>query len=108
MKLINISHPPSYTNNSSNSVEPSSEFYLLLLIVSMLFLCFTRIVCSKYIENNCKNSVNENNIVRSRETTININDINDKICNNFDSYELENSNLSDDEHLPSYSEAVRY
>jgi hypothetical protein len=105
MKNINTS-PLIYQNNSNIQSLSSDEFYILVSITSILFLYFTISYCSKYIENNCRNISTVNNKIRSRESTIDISD-NNKIITNFDLYNLDNSNLSDDDNLPSYNEAVK-
>ena len=112
MKIINTS-PLIYQNNSNIQSLSSDEFYILVSITSILFLYFYISYCSKYIENNCRNISTVNNEIRSRESTIDISDISDisdnnnKIITNFDLYNLDNSNLSDDDNLPSYNEAVK-
>lgn len=106
MKNINTS-PLIYQNNSNIQSLSSDEFYILVSITSILFLYFTISYCSKYIENNCRNISTVNNKIRSRESTIDITDNNNKIITNFDLYNLDNSNLSDDDNLPSYNEAVK-
>lgn len=109
MKNINTS-PLIYQNNSNIQSLSSDEFYILVSITSILFLYFTISYCSKYIEKNCRNISTANNKIRSRESTIEISDISDnnnKIITNFDLYNLDNSNLSDDDNLPSYNEAVK-
>jgi hypothetical protein len=105
MIIINRS-PQIYQNNSNIESLSSDEFYILVSITSLLFICFTMIYCNKYIENNCRNISTENNEIRTRESTIDISD-NNKIVTNFDLYNLDNSNLSDDDDLPSYNEAVK-
>jgi hypothetical protein len=108
MRISSTSPPPIYPGNSPILYQSTDDFYLLITITSIFFFCFTISYCNKYIKNNCRNIDTVNNCriidtvnteIRSRESTI---DIDNKICRNSD-----NSNLSDDEHLPTYNEAVK-
>ena len=111
MKNINTFPSLIYQNNSYIQYQSTDEFYFLISITGILFLYFTLSYCIKYIENNCRNISTVNNEIRSRESTIDISDISDnnnKIITNFDLYNLDNSNLSDDDNLPSYNEAVKH
>jgi hypothetical protein len=99
MRISSTSPPPIYPGNSPILYQSTDNFYLLIAITSIFFFCFTISYCNKYIKNNCRNIDTVNTEIRSRESTI---DIDNKICRN-----SENSNLSDDEHLPTYNEAVK-
>jgi hypothetical protein len=105
MITINIS-PPIHQNNSNIESLSSNEFYILISITCLLFICYTITSCNKYIQNNCRNISTVNNEIRTRESTIDISD-NNKTITNFDLYNLDSSNLSDDDDLPTYNEAVK-
>ncbi|ALH23000.1 hypothetical protein ceV_094 [Chrysochromulina ericina virus CeV-01B] len=104
MRIINTSLPLIYVNNSDIQSISNDDLYILIAITSILFLSFTIRYCSKYIENNCRDIDTINNTIRLRESTI---DIDDKISKNFDIHDLDNSNLSDNEQLPTYNEVVK-
>lgn len=101
-----------YQNNSNIESLSSDEFYILISITCLLLICYTIRSCNKYIQNNCRNISREHNEMRLSRSTIDISDISDnsdnnKIVTNFDLYNLDNSNLSHDDDLPSYNEVVK-
>jgi hypothetical protein len=100
MKISSTSPPPIYPTNLHILSQSTDEFYLVVSITSIFFFCFIISYCNKYIKNNCRNIDTVNNAIRSRESTII--DIDSNISKN-----LDNSNLSDDDELPSYNEAVK-
>lgn len=95
MIIINTS-PTIYQNNSNTESLSSDELYILIYITSLLFICYTITYC--------RNISTENNEIRLSISTIDNSDNSDnnKIVTN-----LDNSNLSDDDDLPSYNEAVK-